>query len=315
MAPLDGETFEFDSIDRDAFLALSDEAVSRLVRRVGRPTLGVFVPDGSRRMVLAFSDVEPGTQQFYRLCASLPAQYLLASLKVVFSHGLSILLVPILSRAVLERGQNYRRHTALEGLRLLFDDATWQGFYDEFDVCVRVYGDLDRLTGTECEPALAWIRATQERTSGYGSHRLYFAIGESPWLGQDIAEAGILFYQTTGRAPTWREQIHTYYGDDLPPADFFIMSSKLSGMGALPRFLINGDTEIYFLPAAGSLGLNARTFREILYDLVVLRSGLRRGDYVASMDSGLRTSLRTYYQQAEHAVIGLGQRIDGLWVA
>ena len=264
--------------------------------------------------MLSFTDAEPGTSDFYRLCATLPAQYLLASLEVFFTHGLKTLLVPILSRSVLNRGKDYQLLTALTGLRLLFTDSKWLDFYSEFGIRVRIYGDLNYLIGTACEPALSWIEDVSLKTSDFENHSLYFAIGESPNLGDDVAAMGAEFYKKHGRIPTSQEQIQLYYGQELPMADFFIMTSKMSGMGALPRFLIDGDTEVYFLPAAGAIGLNTITYRMILYDMFFERSSLL-GKYVQNeIDAENRAALKNYYEQNVHAVIGLGKQIGGAWI-
>jgi hypothetical protein len=300
--------------DRETFLALPDAEIATLVHDQKLPILGVYVPDGSRRLVLAYSDAVPNTEHFNRLCATLPAQYLLNSLKVFFSHGLSTLMVPILSRSVLNRGKDYRRDTALVGLQLLFHDETWQAFYEEQDIRVRVYGEPEQLIGTDCEPALEWIHDVCQRTSGHCSHSLNFAIGESAWLGDDIAKAGIAFFQTHGRVPTREEQIQAYYGENLPQADFFIMTSKMSGMGALPRFLVNGDTRIYFLPAAGALGLNEHTFRTILFDLLYGRGTLLGGYIEGDWSSSDRKALQDFYRRSAQTIIGIGEQVDNIWV-
>ncbi|MGB8648964.1 MAG: hypothetical protein WCF84_27255 [Anaerolineae bacterium] len=299
-------------MERETFLKLATPEIAHLVQNQGYPRLGVFVPDGSRRLVMALTDAEPGTEEFYRLCATFPAQYLLSSLQVFFDHGLDILLVPILSRSVLNRGGDYQAFTALIGLELLFHSSTWLDFYDAYDIRVRVYGDPDRLDTTAAAPARPWIREVCAQTASHQKHTLYFAIGESPYLAEDVAEQGIRFYQQYGRIPTRAEQIQQYYGAVLPPADFFIMTSKFSGMGALPRFLVSGDTEIYFSPGAGSLGINARTYREILFDLLFERSGLRQG--TAPMAPQDRRALRTFYEKNADQVIGLGHRIGSVWV-
>ncbi len=74
------------------FLSLSAREISTLTQSKGKPRLGVFVPDGSRRLVLALTDAKLDTEEFYRLCAALPAQYLQQSLKVFFHFGLPTLL-------------------------------------------------------------------------------------------------------------------------------------------------------------------------------------------------------------------------------
>lgn len=302
------------TLNQETFLSLSIEEIVEIVKSENRPRLGIFVPDGSRRLVLAFTEAEPGTEEFYRLSATLPAQYLLESLKVFFDHGLPTLMVPILSRSVINRGSGYRLWTVLEGLKLLFHSKEWADFYDKYDICVNVYGEPERLENTESKDALAWIKETIHRTSNNQSHRLFYAIGEAPVLGEDIAQLGIDFYREHGQTPTLKEQILHYYGEDLPLADFFIMNSKISGLGALPRFLSNGDTAAYFLPAAGSIGLNNHTYRLILYDLLFERNGLQ-AEYTQSNSSPTqRKALKAFYQKSQHKVIGLGHRISNSWV-
>jgi hypothetical protein len=300
--------------DKDTFLNAPTEDIAAFVRSHQKPQLGVFVPDGSRRLVSVFTNVQPDTEEFYRLCASLPAQYLLRSLKVFFEHGLPMLLVPILSRSVLNRGSNYRQLTALEGLKLLFAGEEWFDFYKTYDVRVRIYGEPERLAGTECEVALDWIEKTCEQTAAHQTHTLLFAIGESPILGQDIATMGINFYRQHQREPTFEEQVRLYYGDDLPPADFYIMTSKVSGLGALPRFLVNSDTEAYFLPVAGAMGLNLQTYRLILYDLLFERAESQGKFGEDELSAKAQATLKAYYQRVAHRVIGLGQRIGPVWV-
>lgn len=301
-------------ISQDTFLKIPAQEVANLIESHKRPRLGIFVPDGSRRLVVSLTNITSSNDNFYRLSAQLPAQHLLDSLQVFFSHGLSILLVPILSNSVLNRGENYARLTALTGLELLFASDTWSEFYRQYDICVRTYGNLSTLVGTVCEPALDWIETTKQQTAENRSHTLFFAIGESPILGDGIAEMGLNYFQANGRLPTLQEQIEHYYGELLPPADFFIMTSKMSGMGALPRFLTNGDTEIYFLPSAGAVGLNIHTWRLILYDLLFERISLQ-GDYVQKdTTTEDRAALRSYYQKNEKTVIGLGQKIGQTWV-
>ncbi len=301
-------------IEVDKFIGLSTKEMCEVLKRERSPRLGVFVPDGSRRLVLAFTDAVPGSEEFFRLCAVLPAKHLLESLKVFFDHGLPTLLVPIMSRSVFNRGEDYRRFTALDGLKILFKDPNWRKFYAQYDIRVCVYGDPEMLRGTVCEPVLAWMRETLEQTIAYQTHTLYYAIGESPRMGENIAAAGIAFYQQYGRPPTTEEQIRQYYGEPLPPADFFIMSSKMSGLGALPRFLVDGDTEVYFFPVPGMLGLTEETYRLILQDLLFHRSGLRAEKPGASGTVAHRAAMKEYYTRNVKTVLGLGRQIGSVWV-
>lgn len=306
--------FMIHSIALDTFLDMSTSAVVELTKIAGQPRLGVFVPDGSRRFALAFSDFEPGSDTFLKFSAEKPAESLLESLQVFFSHGLQALLVPILSKSVIGRGKGYRQHTALTGLKLIFSDPKWIDFYMQHDVKVKVYGNPGLLSNTVCEPALEWIAECSRITASNQRHKLFYAIGESPELGDDAIRAGIDFFQANGRYPSRAELISQYYGEDLSVADFFIMTSKMSGLGALPTLLINGNTDAYFLPAVSSMGLNQETFRRILYDMILRHASLS-GDYTnETISIQDRQDLKQFYEQSITSVIGLGQIIGGVWV-
>ena len=286
------------------FLKLRREEVRNILVEKERPNLGVFVPDGSRRLVLAYTDLQPGTQAFNHAAATLPAGYVRRSIQVFFEYGLFILFVPVLGNTILKRGTDYQTQTLLEVLRLLFDSQEFQALYDQHQVQVKVYGRPENLAGTACEPALDWIRQTCSRTSAYRAHKLYYGIGGSTVLGVEAAHRAVTYYHRCGHMPTLDEQIADCYGEILPPADFFIMTSKMGGMSALPDFLVNGDTENYYLPTM--MGLTEVNYRRILYDLLYRRSALRGG--VADFDDTPenRSLLRHLYDASVSTIVGDG---------
>ncbi len=299
-------------ISPEDFLALPREEILQILAKFGRPQVGVFVPDGSRRLVLAYTDYEPGSDEFYRASAQIPADFVLKSLKVFFDYGLPVLLVPILGRSVLKRGPKYRAITLLEGLRILFHAEETLELYHAYQMRVRVYGEPDRLKGTECERALVWIEETCRQTSVYSQHKLFYAIGESPLVGEQAAQFAAQFAIREGRIPTTPELISAYYGEELPPADFFIMTSKMSGMGALPNWLVNGDTEIYFLPTL--MGLTESNYRLILYDMLYNRIGLRSGIEEFDTTANTRQKLREAYKKSMEKVVGIGFEVGKVWM-
>ncbi len=299
-------------MNEDDFLKSSPNKIAEFVKSEGRPKVGVFVPDGCRRLVLAFTEAEPGTEEFYHLSASLPARNLLKNLKMFFKHGLPTLIIPTFSQSVLNRGKRYRQFTALEALRIIFTSQEWRDFYKDYKVRVRVYGRPQCLEGTECAEALAWIDKIETDTAQNRAYTLFYGIGGSPRIGLDAVRAGIEFYRTHHREPEYKEMIELYYGEYVEPADFFIMSSKMSGLGALPCFITNSDTEVYFLPVPGVLALQPETFRQILYDLLYVRRGECKDR--DKMTSEERAMWRENYTRYERAVIGLGRRESGMWL-
>jgi hypothetical protein len=299
-------------MDTDQFLQLSLADILNIQQEKRRPLAGVFVPDGSRRLVLAYTEHQPGTEEFYVAAAHLPAQLTGQAIKIFFKYELPILFVPILGRSILKRGSDYLRLTALEGLRLLFNSTEWLELYEQLDIRVRVYGDLECLIGTPCEPAIEWITKLCQQTTGHRAHQLFYSIGEPPFVGEQMLTSSVLFFRQNGRIPTREEQIEAYYGALVPPLDFFIMTSKMSGMGAMPNLLVNGDTELYFLPSLKDF--TETTYRLILYDMLYQRAALRTGIRDFELTQGNRTALREAYEGPGEEIIGLGASIGKIWI-
>ncbi|MBU0495983.1 MAG: hypothetical protein KKA73_05105 [Chloroflexi bacterium] len=270
------------------------------------------MPDGNRRLVLALTDLVEGSTAFHHTLAELSARLLLDNLRVFFDHGLPVLFVPLLSQSAIDRSASYQCEAVLEGLRLLFASAEWDQFYAKFKVRVRVYGAPAYLAQTPCATALDWIRQAEARTAHCQSHRLFFGIGGTPWVGADVLSAATAFSATAGRAPTGDEATVALYGELVEPAEFCILSSKLAGLGALPGLITGRDTQLYIVPGPGVWGLTAATYRAILYDLLFLRAGSEMGDYAPSPAD--RQALRAYFETSRGHVLGIGRQIGRAWV-
>jgi hypothetical protein len=302
-------------LDRETFLALpTDEEVIEAVQQMGRlPQVGIFVPDGNRRWVLATTNLSEGSDEFFIQVALTQTAYGLHNLEVFFSHGLPVLFVPLFSRPVLTRSPSYYRLTALKTLHIMLTSDEWLDFYAKWNVRVRVYGDLSVLPSADGEQVRLWITRLQQITRLHTAHTLFLGIGGEPWVGYDAAQATVRFYRTYQREPSVDELIEFIYGEPVPPADFFIMCSGMDGLGALPAFICNEDTQAYYLAAPGVAALTRQTYRAILYDLC-LRRGKVVGKSSYTLDPDEREQLRTWYEDHREAIIGLGCRIGTVWV-
>jgi hypothetical protein len=307
------EQFEDQESHRRKFTSLSPAEIAALVRKHGRPKVGVFVPDGTKRLGLALSNALPGTDDFLSRTATLSIQYAQDNLRVFFDHGLETLLVPMFSKSVLARGERYRQDVALKILEMLFRSEDWLEFYRTYQIQVRVYGDKDFLREVGCRVALPWIAATQELTVQHQRHILLYGIGGDPWVGAGLAELGVRFFQERGRMPTYEEQVEAYYGKPVKPADFFIMSTKLSGAGALPPLICGRETAMYFLIAPGVWALTPEVYKEIVYDLIFLRNYHEPEGVARTSALQQAEALQDYYTSWRTVVIGLGRIIGGTW--
>ncbi|HMB22852.1 MAG: hypothetical protein ACM33V_15665 [Chloroflexota bacterium] len=300
-------------MDRQDFLKLSTQEIKTLVSGRHVPEVGVFVPDGNRRLVLAMTDLKENGEEFFRQVALTQTSGFLENLKVFFGHGLSVLFAPLFSRPVLqERSKGYRSLTVLETLRILFTEPTWLQFFDAWKICVKVYGDLDALTD-ECSPAISWARALEERTKANEGHWLCLGIGGEPYIGDDVFAGTLSYSERFGCRPA-REQLTQFlYGRAFPPADFVIVSSKFGGIGAFPGLICGKDTRIYYLPVPGIVGLTECTYRKILYDILFVQAEAeqKRG---YDLTPAARRALKTWYEEHVDDVIGTGRTLESVWL-
>lgn len=299
-------------MDRQDFLKLSAQEIKNLVSKRHIPNVGVFVPDGNRRLVLAVTDLKENGEEFFRQVAVTQTSGFLEDLKVFFGHGLSVLFAPLFSRSVLQRSEGYRSLTVLETLRILFTEPAWLQFFDNWKVRVKVYGDLDALTG-ECSPAIAWAKELEERTRANEEHWLCLGIGGEPYIGDDVFAGTLSYSRRFGCQPTREQLMQFLYGRVFPPADFVIVSSKFGGIGAFPGLICGKGTKIYYLPIPGVIGLTECTYRKILYDILFVQAEVaQKKGY--DLTPAARHELQGWYEGHRDRVIGTGRSLESVWL-
>jgi len=299
-------------MDHQDFLKLSTQEIEYLVSKQGIPKVGVFVPDGNRRLVLATTDLKENGEEFFRQVAVTQASGFRENLKVFFGHGLSVLFSPLFSRSVLQRSEDYRRLTVLETLRILFTEPTWHQFFDAWKIRVKVYGDLDALAG-ECSPAITWAREIEERTGTNEEHWLCLGIGGEPCIGDDVLVGTLRYAGCFGSEPSREQLMEFLYGRLFQTADFVIVSSKFGGIGAFPGLICGKGTKIYYLPVPGIIGVNQHTYREILYDILFVQSeAAQQKGY--DLTPAARDQLQAWYEDHLDTVIGVGRNLESVWL-
>jgi hypothetical protein len=300
-------------ISKEEFVALPAEEIARIVKQKEKPKVGIFVPDGNRRMTMALTGLSEDSEDFYAEYVRLFTEKFMENLKVFYSHGLDTLIIPLISPTILNRNQNYI-NLAINGLlQTLVKSDKWLNFYKENDIRVKTYGDLEALRGTECEKGVQWIEGIKTQTSHHKTHTLFYGFLSNNTGGMESINLAVEFYKLHRRKPTYPEMKEMYYGENLPGADFFIMSTKIAGVGALPPFISNKKTEMYFLQAPGVVGLTRETFREILYDLLFCRTDETIKKYSVHDLKGIEV-LKKFYFSDESIVFGPGKRVGKFWV-
>jgi tuberculosinol/isotuberculosinol synthase len=294
----------------NTFLSLADTEVADLVRKNG-PRVVVFPINGTRRWYLLEhgspdSSVagEPGQAGFLDVIL---ARYV-ELFELIFDHGVSTLLTPILGPDIAARDASYRRliHTALEEIT---GGERFREFYDRYDVRVRFYGDYQRYLDEHSPAIPERISRIQRATIGRIRHRLFWGM-----FAHDPVEAvgrlAIQQFEKHGRAPQRDDLVAGYYGEFIPPADVYI--------GMLPPrvfdypLLDTGTTALYFTTAPSPY-LTRRMLRRILFDMIYCQP--EEGGYEIDDPDSL-DSLRTYYQEHQGDLIGTGRlaAADRVWL-
>ena len=300
-------------ISKEEFVALPAEEIARIVKQKGKPKVGIFVPDGNRRMTMSLTGLSEDSEDFYPEYVRLFTEKFMENLKVFFSHGLETLIVPLISPTILNRSQKYLNLGINSLLQVLVNSDNWLHFYRENDIRVRTYGSPEQLKGTECQKGVPWIQDIKTQTSHHKTHTLFYGFLSNNPGGMEPVNLAVEFYQLHRRKPTPPEMKEMYYGENLAEADFFIMSTKIAGAGALPPFISSKKTGMYFLPAPGVMGLTRETFREILYDLLYCRPDDPIKKYGDDDLKDMET-LKKFYFSDESVVLGPGKRVGKFWV-
>lgn len=304
-------------MDKKKFFNLADTGICSIIRQKQFPRTGIFLSDGNRRLVMTQTGLKPGQSSFWQAYLETVTRCFKENLAVFFNHGLENLFFPIFGESLLERGPAYIDMVLPTLLQYLFVEPSWLDFYRQSGIRVRCYGNLKKLeTLFPGQNFLAMLQEVERATGDHKPFTLYYGFFSSPYAVIELREKLEEYFQHTHQEPTREELIKMYYGESIPPADFFINSMRIGGLGALPPLLTGRETQIYTLPGPAVMGLNTDTFRKILYDLLYTRPKPPR-DRKANLnciESNEIVQLQTYFQQNKNRVLGIGKKINGSWV-
>ena len=306
---MDGE-----KIGRDEFLQLPAEQVRRWVLQKNKPHTGIFVADGNRRLVMTQTGLTPASKDFYPAYLEIVTGFFMKNLAVFFNHGLNTLLFPLFGTSLLDRCDSYRQVVMPGLIRLLFQNEKWLCFYRENAVRVKTYGNMEILDREFPGLGLADIvRQTEIQTSNNEKHTLFYGFFSSMIPGMNLIREAHRLMESYNRELTQAEWTQLYYGEPVAPADFFITSTCIGYLGALPPWGYGKNTQMYTLPVPGILGLNERTYRDILYDLLFLRqtSPANKMDGIEAKDIEY---LKNFYRENRDKVVGTGRKVGKCWL-
>lgn len=284
----------------EAFLNLPTHEVAQLVLDAG-PKVCVFPINGTRRWFL----LEHGTSQTDDMSTSYLDRLTTRHIELyqlLFDHGIHTLLTPIFGPDLLERGDDYVR-LAVDGMARLGTHPDFLNFYEAYDVRVRFYGDYrEHLESSAAERLSSAFDGVTRDTLSHRQVRLFFGLFAHDAI-ETVAALSVDFYDQYGRVPDRRALVESYYGEYVPPVDFFIGFDKFSAFD-MP-LISTGQEDLYFT-VVPSPYLTARQLRKILYDHLYARPDAQT-DYsdLKAQDWSL---MRDFYQLNLGKTQGIGTR-------
>jgi tuberculosinol/isotuberculosinol synthase len=224
--------------------------------------------------------------------------------RLVFAHGVSVLIAPHFGADLLQRGTAYTR-TILGGLLKLGDDPVNQEMFDA-GVRIRFYGEYEEVLDTPIyRPMLdACASLTSATATGNGPLLLIGLFADAPY--PTLARLSVQFAEKYGRTPERKDLVEAYYGLEVPDLSLYLGFER-PALFDIP-LLTTGQEDLY-ATLTPSAELTEKQLREILYDHLVTRR-LAEDDYEGLTDEAL-TALAGYYERYRGVTLGIG-RIDPL---
>lgn len=270
------------------FVSLSAEEVKHLVTGWRGRTIGVAMPfNGTRRWYVNTFQV-PANQFFtnwpHYLQTTNGALRNLAAM--LFDDGVAALYMPLMGRALAERGEAYMS-AASEAIAAVADDES-MAFYADHGIAASCYGELTLLPDS-VQQRLKRL----EQTSGNPYKLRYGVMADRPL--PDLIARTVRLTGQLGMAPTPHQLMADYYGGEPIPAHFWLGSDQPSVYDV--PYVVNEETALYFLHFP-TPSLNQTMWRRVLYDYLVVR-----GDE------------ETLYPDntGSYEITGLGMRRNGYW--
>jgi adenosine tuberculosinyltransferase len=285
-------------VDIQTFQHLSSAQVAALVRGAGTKVC-VFPINGTRRWFILEHPRE-AADDFVNGYLHIGGQRHIELYRLFFDHGLDTLLTPIFGPDIFERDADYQPIIE-QGLLWFAQDPAFLAFYDQYDVRVRVYGDVERyVRGTPYESILEAFSQLEKRTQSHKSHRLFFGICANDPT-ERIAQIGVEYFQTAKRLPKRNEIVEAYYGEYIDPVNFFVGFDRLAAFD-MP-LIATGQEDLYFT-VSPSPYMDEATLRAILFDHLYTRRIYEQYNDLTPEDW---QTLTNFYRQNRNHVLGVGE--------
>ena len=289
------------------WLEWSSERVARWVEVYGRPVVMGWPFNGTRRWYLLHRRRHPGDDRDYLTTL---ARRQAESHRMVFAHGVSVMMVPLFGGVLLKRGEVYKDYV-LGGLSGMAEDEVYREMF-EAGLRVRFYGDYEEALDTPAlRPALRVCESLAAATaSGDGPLLMIGLFADEPYPA--IARLSVEFAAEHGRPPDRRELIKAYYGIPLPDLSLYLgfIQPQLFDV----PLLATGREDLYFT-LNPSPDFTEPQLRGILHDHLVTRREPEVADY-GSLPEEAQGALAAYNERFSGVTLGVGRidSITGMWL-
>lgn len=280
------------------------EEVARRVSGQPEPVVMGWPYNGTRRWYAGYRKSNPDAGDYLTVLIRRQAEHH----RMVFDHGVSVLLAPSFGAETLKRGDSYTRY-ALGGLLQLAEDEVYRQMFDS-GVRIRFYGDYEEaLSDSHYRPVLKELEdLTRTTAAGDGPLLMIGLFADDHY--PKVARISVEFAGRVGRPPDRRELVEAYYGVPVPDLSLYVGFAQPE-MFDVP--LITTGLEHLYVTLAPSPTFTERQLREILYDHLFARRHTAV-DY-DDLSPEAERELSTYSEAHVGKTFGVG-RVDpasGMW--
>jgi len=285
-------------IQLEQFLRLDSNEAAELVRAHG-PRVVVCPINGTRRWFMLEAMNGAGQNEFLPMILD---RYL-KIFDLFFSHGIQVLLTPILGPDIVQRGSDYS-DMVFAALDEITSGDRFLRYYENRDVRVRFYGDYEDYFAEKAPHVMDQFQQVQRATREHLEHKLFWGMfAHDP--SETVSRIGIEYYKEQQSMPNRHDIVARYYGEYIPPADMFV--------GMMPPavfdypLLDTGGTALYFTTVPTPY-LDQRMLRKMLHDFMFVRPVREEYESLSGEDW---ESLADFYHGKRKAIYGLGRKSAG----
>ena len=305
-----------EEILKEEFMQLTTEKIIEIIKAKGFPKVGVVIPDGTRRWGILFHGMNPDFKDFEENLIKKLNNLIIEKTKIIFNYGIETLFMPGVTHGNFLRTNQYVDTVTNIGLKNAFKDKSWLDFYNEFDIKVKIYGDLEFVKKMGFKHIIKWVKEIEELTKENQSHTLYHGLAcSNSYENMRIIDMAINFFKEHKRNPSKEELIELYYGEMIEEVDFFIRPTVMRDSDIQPPLISGRKTQLYF-PISPILNFTEKMFREILYDILFSRviTMSKKQWKKENLNKNQIQYLKKYYEINGSSIIGIGKKVGNLWI-